>query len=353
MSACEQCIRASMMRSEAMTLMEQRGLGPSEAARAMERPFEELLALLGGAADLSRAPGAGVWTVCRHDELFPPSLGQFERESDTPHALFGLGDRALLREACDQRSVAIVGARRASAYGREVAYSLANDAAASGLTVVSGMALGIDGAAHRGALQASGRTIAVLAGGPDRPYPRSHRLLYEQILAAGCVVSENPPGVEARRWAFVARNRIIAGMSAMSVWVEGAENSGARHTFDFADGLGLPVGVVPGPVTSPMSAGPNSMLGAEGVTTVRAIADVFDAIGASPAQLGLDTIATGEEGDFGKQILARIGAGERTPRDLALAFPERGRREILSALGRLELAALIVREPSGEYRREA
>jgi DNA processing protein len=212
------------------------------------------------------------------------------------------------------------------------------------------MALGIDGAAHRGALQAGGGTVAVLAGGPDSPYPRSHRLLYEQILETGCVISENPPGVEARRWAFVARNRIIAGISSMTVWVEGAESSGAKHTFDFADALGLPVGAVPGPVSSPMSAGPNGRLGLEGVRTIRGIDDVVAelAIELGPPRLpGIEHGGTG----LASLLLDHIAAGSRTPRELSAALGEYSPREISQALGNLELAGAVVREPSGEYRR--
>lgn len=340
------------MRSEAMTLMEQRGLGAEETARALELPLEEVLRGLGAKARTGvsglEAAGHELWTLCRHSAGFPDRLTEFQRESDVPHVLFGFGRRELL--APTTASLAIVGARRASAYGREVAYSLANDAAARGIEVVSGMALGIDGAAHRGALQAGGATVAVLAGGPDTPYPRSHRLLYEQILESGCVVSENPPGVEARRWAFVARNRIIAGISSMTVWVEGAESSGARHTFEFADALDLPVGAVPGPVNSPMSAGPNARLGAEGVRTIRGIDDVVEelAIEIAPPRLpGIDRAGSG----LAEQLLDHIAAGERTPRELAAALPHRSQREISQALGTLELAGVIVREPSGEYRR--
>lgn len=338
------------MRSEAMTLMEQRGLAVQEAGRALERPLEEVLRELGGDPRLELTGEAGVWTICRHNPGFPAALTSFPRKSDVPLVLFGLGRKELLGAAEEQGALAIVGARRASAYGREVAYSLAGDACARGLAVVSGMALGIDGAAHRGALQAGGPTISVLAGGPDRAYPRSHRLLHEQILQDGCVISENPPGTEARRWAFVARNRIIAGISSMTVWVEGTETSGARHTFDFAEELSLPLGVVPGPVNSPMSAGTNARLGGEGVVPVRGIDDVLTELQLELAPMRTPGIEVPED-DPANEVLALIAAGDRTPRALALALPALSPREISQILGKLELAGVIERESSGEYRR--
>lgn len=331
-------------------MMEQRGLGAQEAGLALEQPLDDVLSALGAGPTVEVKDGSGVWTTCRHNPDFPSALGNFPRESDVPLAIFGLGHRELLTSAADRGAIALVGARRASSYGREVAYSLAGEASARGLTVVSGMALGVDGAAHRGALRSGGSTIAVLAGGPDRPYPRSHRLLYEQILEEGCVISENPPGVEARRWAFVARNRIIAGISSMTVWVEGTESSGARHTFDFAEELSLPLGVVPGPVNSPMSAGPNSRLGGEGVVAVRGIDDIITELQLEPAAMPLPGLEPAND-DPASEILGLIAAGERSPRALAHALPGLTPREISQLLGKLELTGAIEREPSGEYRR--
>ncbi|MBJ7458914.1 MAG: DNA-protecting protein DprA [Thermoleophilaceae bacterium] len=293
------------------------------------------------------------WTVCRHEPEYPPRLQQFQSASDVPAVIYGVGRKELFNELSLDNGLAIVGARRASAYGREVAYSLANDAAAAGLIVVSGMALGVDGAAHRGALQAGGRTIAVLAGGAETAYPRSHALLHEQIRSAGCVVSENPPGSRAQRWAFVARNRVIAAMASMTIFVEGAADSGAKYTVEFADELGTRIGAVPGPITGPLSVGPNNLLSEEGVQTVRGIADVLGelAVDLNPPRLpGFDD---GGGDDFAKEILALVGAGDRTPRELAQSLPDRGPREISRALGQLELLGMIAREPSGEYVRRS
>ncbi len=304
----------------------------------------------GAAATAGQRAGApeGLWTICQHDADFPARLTQFENAADVPHVLHGLGRRSLISDLGQRPAVAVVGARRAMAYGREVAYQLARDAAAAGITVVSGMALGIDGAAHRGALQGGGRTIAVLAGGVERPYPRSHRLLHEQILDSGTVVSESPCGVEARRWSFVSRNRIIAGLADITVFVEGSENSGARHTVGFAEELDTLVGVVPGPVTSPMSAGPNALLGEVGILPIRSIDDVTAALGVcGPCQEQLGQHAA--SGEHEEELLAQLAAGARDARSLAEALPQIEPREIMRLLGALELRGVLQRTASGQY----
>jgi DNA processing protein len=293
----------------------------------------------------------GLWTVCRHEPEFPERLRLFADVSDVPAVLYGVGRKELFDDLTDDNGLAIVGARRASAYGREVAYSLANEAAAAGMIIVSGMALGVDGAAHRGALQGGGRTIAVLAGAPELAYPRSHRLLHEQIRAAGCVISENPPGSQAQRWAFVARNRVIAGLAAMTVFVEGSEQSGAMHTVNFAEELGAGVGAVPGPITGPLSTGPNKLLSDPGVSVIRGVSDVLDSLAMSfdaPMLPGLGDDAVDQ---LGREILELISAGDRTPRELSQSLPDSSPREISRALGQLELLGMVEREASGAYLR--
>ena len=170
----------------------------------------------------------------------------------------------------------IVGARRATSYGREVARELGRELAAAGMIVVSGLAFGIDGCAHRGALDA-GRTIAVLGCGPDVAYPSSHRTLWRRICETGLVISEFPPGATPWRWTFPARNRIMAALSGMTVVVEAATRSGSLITTDLAADLGRDLGAVPGPVTSRASAGPNGLL-ASGAHLVRDAQDVLDAM---------------------------------------------------------------------------
>ncbi|HSR93389.1 MAG TPA: DNA-processing protein DprA [Solirubrobacterales bacterium] len=216
---------------------------------------------------------AQCWACCRHDPLFPVGL----RDAlDAPWALVGRGDPALLERLTTEEAVTVVGARRASTYGREVARELGRDLAAAGLAVVSGLAFGIDACAHRGALD-SGLTIAVLGCGADVAYPAAHRSLWRRIGESGLVLSELPPGSGAWRWTFPARNRIMAALSGMTVVVEAAERSGSLITVDLAADLGRDLGAVPGPVGSRLSAGPNNLL-AGGACLVRGAQDVLDAM---------------------------------------------------------------------------
>ncbi len=216
---------------------------------------------------------AECWAVCRHDPLFPAGLGD---APDAPWALIGRGDPTLLLRLRPEEAVTVVGARRASTYGREVARELGRELASAGLIVVSGLAFGIDACAHRGALDA-GLTVAVLGCGADVAYPASHRSLWRRIGESGLVLSELPPGSGAWRWTFPARNRIMAALAGMTVVVEAAERSGSLITADLAADLGRDLGAVPGPVGSRLSVAPNNLL-AGGACLVRDAQDVLDAM---------------------------------------------------------------------------
>jgi len=163
-------------------------------------------------------------------------------------------------EAGDALAIAIVGARQATTYGLEVAESLAAELAARGVTIVSGLARGIDTAAHRGALAAGGRTIAVLGSGIQRLYPPENRPLAEEIIGRGAVVSQFAPDAEPLPYHFPARNRTLAGLALGVVVVEAAERSGALITAGLAGELGREVFAVPGRITSPASRGANGLL---------------------------------------------------------------------------------------------
>ena len=223
---------------------------------------------------VGRLEAAGCWALCRHDDRYPPGLRD---AADAPWALIGRGSRALLCDLEPQAAVTIVGSRRATTYGREVARELGREVGAAGLVVVSGLAFGIDACAHRGALDAGRLTIAVLGCGPDRPYPAAHRSLWRQVGETGAVVSELPPGSTPWKWTFPARNRIMAALAGMTVVVEAASRSGSLITADLAAELGRDLGAVPGPVTSRASAGPNELL-AGGACVVRGGQDVLDAM---------------------------------------------------------------------------
>ena len=204
---------------------------------------------------------------------YPPLL---QAIPDPPAVLWlrGQGTPELLARP----SVAIVGARACSSYGRSVARSLGRELAAAGLVVVSGMARGVDGEAHRGALDVGGTTVAVLGCGIDRDYPAAHRELAGRIGEGGLIISEYEAGVEPAPWRFPARNRIIAGLCMATVVVEARERSGALITADFALEDGREVMVVPGEITSRVSAGSNALLRL-GATPVTAAADVLEAYG--------------------------------------------------------------------------
>ncbi len=194
---------------------------------------------------------------------------------DPPRRLYLRGARfGLLAQPC----IAVVGARACSAYGAQVARWLGRELAAAGAVVVSGLARGVDAEAHRGALDAGGRTIAVLGCGIDRDYPSAHAELARQIAELGLVVSEYPPGVEPAPWRFPARNRIVAGLSLATVVVEARERSGALITAEFALEEGREVFAVPGEITAALSAGTNALL-RSGATPLLEADDVISAVG--------------------------------------------------------------------------
>ncbi|MDQ2983266.1 MAG: DNA-processing protein DprA [Actinomycetota bacterium] len=231
-------------------------------------------------------------------------------------------------------AVAIVGARACSSYGAQVARMLGRELAAAGLVVVSGLARGVDGEAHRGALEAEGTTVAVLGCGIDRDYPAAHADLARRIAVAGLVVAEYPPGVEPAPWRFPARNRIIAGLTPATVIVEARERSGALITADFALEEGREVFVVPGEITSGLSTGTNRLLRV-GATPLTSADDVLEAFGierSPPQRVALDAVSA--------CVLERVGDGAVTADELARTTGlEAG--AVASALTTLELGGLV------------
>lgn len=177
------------------------------------------------------------------------------------------------------RAVSVVGARAATGYGEHVAAELGFGLVKAGMTVVSGAAYGIDGAAHRGALTAGGPTVAVLGCGIDIAYPAGHSGLLDGIIAAGLIVSEYPPGTTPARHRFLVRNRLIAALSSATVVVEAGVRSGARNTATTAATLGKVVMAVPGPITSVMSVGCHDLLRTGGATIAGSVAEIIEAAG--------------------------------------------------------------------------
>jgi DNA processing protein len=266
----------------------------------------------------------------RTDPDYPMLLAAIH---DPPPRLFlcGAGDVELL----SRPAVAVVGARACSAYGAQVGRSLGRELTSAGVVVVSGLARGIDGAAHRGALEGGGPTIAVLGCGIDRDYPAAHAELAARIRDEGLVVSEYEPGVEPAPWRFPARNRIIAGLCSATVVVEARERSGALITADFALEEGREVLAVPGEITSVLSAGTNALLRL-GATPLTRAADVLELFGLEPERRKLPDSPLLELMPASIDRLVR--ATGRTARDIAAELAE------------LELAGAVV-ESEGVYRR--
>jgi len=289
-AACPECLRRSRLlahlapyiekvatgapgrRSPELLRLGNENLVEAVAPKVGEQMLARIAAVPGGRLR-AELEDAGCWAVCRHDPLYPAGLRD---AADAPWTLVGRGDPTLLMRLSPEEAVTVVGARRASTYGREVARELGRELASAGLLVVSGLAFGIDACAHRGALD-GGLTVAVLGCGADVAYPAAHRSLWRRIGEEGLVLSELPPGCGAWRWSFPARNRIMAALSGMTVVVEAAERSGSLITADLAMDLGRDLGAVPGPVGSRLSVAPNNLL-AGGACLVRDAQDVLDAM---------------------------------------------------------------------------
>jgi len=216
--------------------------------------------------------------------LLPGRTAWPARLADGPGApalLFCLGDPSVLNSA---PTVALVGTRAPTRYGIGVAAQLGADLAAAGVGVVSGLALGIDGAAHEGACGAGAGPIGVVAGGLDDPYPQRHARLWERVAELGAIVSESPAGVRTEKWRFPVRNRLLAALSDVVVVVESRHHGGSRHTVDAALARGIPVGAVPGSIRSPTSEGTNALL-ADGAFPVCSAGDILVALSLAGASV--------------------------------------------------------------------
>jgi DNA processing protein len=302
-----------------------------------ELRFERFKRSFDGGRFRARLEARGFRFVGRSEPGFPRLLRELH---DPPPGLFlrGSGEVELLSKA----AVAIVGARMCSSYGGQVARLLGRELAAAGLVVVSGLARGVDGEAHRGALEAGGTTIGVLGCGIERDYPAAHAHLARGICGTGLVVSEYAPGVEPAPWRFPARNRIIAGLCQATIIVEARERSGALITADFALEAGREVFAVPGEITSTLAAGTNALLRL-GATPLTSAADVLEVFGFEPPRSA--------DLDLGKDAKAVLEAIAREP----AAADELGRATSLdaavlaTALAELELAGAVA-EADGLYR---
>jgi DNA processing protein len=284
--------------------------------------------------------------------------GVLARDPEPPGVLFSRGHLGVLERPC----VAIVGTRNCTGYGRSLARELGHDLASCGICVVSGLALGIDGAAHEGALSAPAGAgpLGVAASGVDVPYPRRHAALWAGVASSGAVISETAPGRSAQSWRFPSRNRLIAAVSSAVVVVESHAAGGSMLTVAAAAERGVEVLAVPGPVNSASSAGTNQLLH-EGLTPVRHAGDVLAAIGDlrpwPPAQAAtvagrrFDTTAGRRSGDpsrrrdpRGRPALSAPALPTSALPAPALTAPE---RRVLEAVDRTPTATSVIADRAG------
>jgi DNA processing protein len=321
-------------------------------AAAAGRHVERALAFLDAfdvAAERTRLVESGCVVACAHSPRYPPLLHDLP---DPPAVLFGSGSAEVLSALAEAPSVTVVGTRRASPYGTEVAYALGRGLGATGVPVISGLALGIDGTAHRGCLDGRGVAVAVVASGPDVVYPRRHRSLHEQVRERGLVISELPPGTEPYRWSFPARNRIMAALARMTLVVEAADPSGSLITAEFAKDLGRTVGAVPGRITSSVARGTNNLL-KDGATPIAGTEDVLDELfGVGVHRLAEQTPA--DRGPDDPRLRAVLEATDRCDSVEAIARATgRSAGDVRAALGRLEADGHVVRRDLGGWERTA
>ena len=325
------------------------GVGPKTAATIVESTADGRFA----DAVLELCHDRSVSMVLQGSPDYPALLGQID---DPPGLLFVRGGF----QPCDAMAIAVVGSRHATAYGRKVAWQLAGGLARAGYTAVSGLARGIDAAAHRGALDAGGRTIAVLGSGVLAVYPPEHDDLATEIEGRGAVVSEVPPLAEPSRGAFPKRNRIVSGLSLGTIVVQGAENSGAMITARLAGEQGREVFAVPGPIDCRMSRGCHRLI-REGARLVESVDDVLEEIGPLfeaattaegreirvPAELRLD--------DVERRVLdvvdEAVADGDAANIDDVVAATGLAASRVLATLGVLEMRRILRRLPGNRVAR--
>ena len=355
MSACDGCLRRTALVAALAGWIDvgwRRWAGPG---RLLALDDEVLIGMAANAdvaaayerfdarAARAAAERAGLTMVCRCSPAYPGLLREL---ADPPAVLHVAGDREALAVP---DGVAIVGSRRATRYGLEVARSLGRGLTAAGVPVISGLAFGIDAAAHAGAVGCrTGRPVAVLGGGADVPYPPSSRGLHQSVREAGAVVSELPPQTSVRRWMFPARNRIIAALARATVVVEAAERSGSLITADLAIDLGRAVGAVPGRVTTQTARGSNALLAA-GAALITGPQDVLDLLAEHGVVRELAPEPELPEDPWLRRLLEQIDDGRDTAAALARDAQEAHR--VLRGLTELETRGLVRRAFGGRYER--
>lgn len=275
-------------------------------------------------------------TIRFSDVEYPPLLKEI---ADPPSRLFIKGGAL-----GPSPFIAVVGTRRPTMYGLDVARSISAGLARAGITVVSGLAYGIDAAAHQGALSGGGETIAVLGSGIDRCYPRRHLGLFAEIVARGAVISEYPADTEPFQWNFPRRNRIIAGMALGVIVVEGRSGGGAMITARLGAEFGREVFAVPGPIHSAASEGPHSLM-RDGATIVTCAEDVLTDLGMSPLETGQERLELGSDE---QAVVKAIGAHPMVL-DAVAALAQMPASSTAAVLSRLEMKGIVKRYPGATY----
>jgi len=322
------------------TVVEQHG-SAAAAFRAIGTSKETAEALRSALEVITLADAAGATILIQREPEYPEPLLDL---SDPPCFLYALGDRSLT----GRRRIGIVGTRHSSTSGDRIAYQMAELLVRAGAVVVSGMAFGIDAAAHRGALDAGGGTIAVLGGGVDMPYPPTHAALHARIAKEGLVLSEAPMGSRPTKGAFPKRNRIIAALSETLIVVEAGHRSGALITSRLALELGRNVAAVPGPIDSPRHVGSNRLL-FEGASFISSVADVLSIAGidtGDPREPSAVALVNPDDDPAHATILEAVRAGASDIEDLARST-KMAPRDFASALSTLEVAGRLVLTPTG------
>ena len=323
---------------------------PDDASRSWRLPLEGLRARWQHVCQVepdAQALQVGARIVARCDAEWPSQLADLGHRE--PYALWVIGAGSLRLLAL--RSVSVIGARACTPYGADVARRWSGVLAEAGWAVVSGGASGIDAAAHRGALDAGGVSIAMMPGGVDVMYPRNHDALFARIADSGLLVSEVPPGESVRRQRFLARNRLVAALSRATVVVEAALRSGTTATARFANEINRPVLAVPGSVHSPASAGCHRMIRDHEASIAVDVDDVLDVIDSHrqvpsetmpSAGRSRDALSSGQ-----MRVLDSFPLRRTVSLDFVMSATGLDRREVMIALGLLEVGGWIRREPEG------
>jgi DNA processing protein len=363
MDACENCLRRSWLLAllsaslayqarDRGRLLELLALGDEDLVHALGgRRRGELRARYAGFTPQDIRWTAGVEAICRHSRGYPRAL----TGNGAPRMLYVAGEVQRLAALGAPPTVAIVGSRKATDYGMEMARSLARGLAASGVTLAGGLSDGIAVAAQEGALEAGGKTLTVMDGGLDVACPARRRALYERVRTAGCAVAELPCGCDVRYWCYTARERIVVGLAQLTIVVEADENPAELLGARVAKALGQTVAAVPGRVTSPVSRGTNALL-RDGAALIRGPGDALELLyrGDAATRTSRSTPRRNTRAPLPAEleprlraILERVGAGQDTPSKLTTGSADAG--EVLLALSELELIGLLARGDGGRY----